>query len=49
MQKMMSYTMSMVGGEESSHVDIKAYETGVYLPLRLYYFAYLAYTVDGCF
>ena len=49
MQKMMSYTMSMVGGEESSHVDIKAYETGLYLPLRLYYFAYLAYTVDGCF
>lgn len=44
MQKIMSYTMSAMGEED--YVGIKVYEDGLCLPLRLYYFAYLAYTVD---
>lgn len=45
MQKMMSYTMAMVD-KKKPYVGIQSYEEGLCLPLRLYYFAYLAYTVD---
>lgn len=46
MQKMMAYTMSMVDRKETPYLGIKEYENGLYLPLKLYYFAYLSYTVD---
>lgn len=45
MQKMMFYTLSAID-KEKGYVGIKVYEDGLCLPLKLYYFAYLAYTVD---
>ena len=43
MQKMFSYSFQPLEQEES--IGVKAYEKGLWLPLRLYYFAYQSYTV----
>lgn len=46
LQKMIAYAGPIIDNNELPYIGIKPYENGLCLPLRLYYFAYLAYIVD---